>query len=136
FRRVLFRSYGWDVHVDFDRHAIAEKQSMIIPNDRRYYLRDISQHVRNYKKKVEEQSKIATKLYQIEGTKETIDDETTTQLLDETKEKFEQQLDPESKQLLNAWDEMKEKYAQDSMTFSVRDKEISVDLTSESLAGL
>jgi len=128
--------YGWDVHVDFDRHAIAEKQSMIIPNDRRYYLRDISQHVRNYKKKVEEQSKIATKLYQIEGTKETIDDETTTQLLDETKEKFEQQLDPESKQLLNAWDEMKEKYAQDSMTFSVRDKEISVDLTSESLAGL
>src|SRR5699024_1837506 len=29
-----------------------------------------------------------------------------------------------------------EKYAQDSMTISVRDKEISVDLTSESLAGL
>src|SRR5690625_5892303 len=35
---------GWDVHVDFDRHAIAEKQSMIIPNDRRYYLRRSEEH--------------------------------------------------------------------------------------------
>src|SRR5699024_3046839 len=59
---ALNERYNWNVDVNFKRHVISEKQSTIIPNDRRYYLREISQHVRNYHEQVEKQSDIARKM--------------------------------------------------------------------------
>ncbi len=45
-----------------------QKQDVIIPNDRRYYLREITDTVRGYHKKAEQQVELARKLYQLEGT--------------------------------------------------------------------
>ena len=45
---------------------------MIIPTDRRYYLREISETVRGYHKKAEEQADIARKLFQLEGAIEAV----------------------------------------------------------------
>ena len=45
---------------------------MIIPNDRRYYLREIAETVRNYHKKAEEQVNIARRLFQLEGAIEAV----------------------------------------------------------------
>lgn len=133
---TLNERYGWNETVDFKRHVIAEKQNTIIPNSRRYYLQEISQTVRNYHKKVKEQSNIARKLYQLTGAKKLIDNETTKQSLSESIKTYEAQLDPESRQLLESWDELKDAYEQDEMTFKVRDRDIHVELTTESLAGL
>ncbi len=49
-----------------------QKQDVIIPNDRRYYLREITDTVRNYHKKAAQQVELARKLYQLEGAIEAI----------------------------------------------------------------
>ena len=58
---------GTNWETSFSKDAIVEKQNVIIPNDRRYYLREISETVRNYHRKAEEQANIARKLFQLEG---------------------------------------------------------------------
>src|SRR5690625_7440637 len=51
-------------------------------------------------------------------------------------EQYEDKLTNESKKLLDSWDETKEAYAKEQMSFQVRDREITVDTVTESLAGL
>src|SRR5690625_1553158 len=106
---------------------------MIIPNERRYYLREISETVRDYHKKVEEQREVATKLYQLEGTKEILGEDADVSAIKQTIEQYEDKLTNESKKLLDSWDETKEAYAKEQMSFQVRDREITVDTVTESL---
>ena len=56
----------------FSKDAKVEKQNIIIPNSRRYYLREISETVRNYHKKAEEQVDFARRLFQLEGAIEAV----------------------------------------------------------------
>ncbi|WP_099160085.1 fused isobutyryl-CoA mutase/GTPase IcmF [Virgibacillus ndiopensis] len=133
---TLNEKYNWSDEIGFERNIIAEKQNMIITNERRHYLREIATHVRNYHQNAEKQSQIARKLYQLEGAKQTFEDDTVIRTIDEKIESYQEQLHPASKKLLISWDETKEKYSQETMTFSVRDKEIEMDIVTESLAGL
>jgi methylmalonyl-CoA mutase len=133
---TLNERYGWNEEVDFERHVLSEKQNQIITNERRHYLREIAEIIRNYNKSVEEQSEIARKLFQLQGTMETIEDEEVKELLQQTIDQYEKKLDPTSKELLDSWDETKERYSQDTLTFKVRNKEITTEITTESLSGL
>ncbi|WP_087973655.1 fused isobutyryl-CoA mutase/GTPase IcmF [Oceanobacillus rekensis] len=133
---TLNEKYSWDEKVDFDRTIISEKQNSIINNDRRHYLREIAAHIRNYHERAEKQSKIARQLYQLEGTRGVLEDPAVLEVIDQTIEVYRDQLDSESKKLLNTWDTLKESYRGDTMTFSVRDKEIEMDITTESLSGI
>src|SRR5699024_4228636 len=72
---TLNEKYDWDNEVDFERNVIAQKDNMIITNERRHYLREIATHVRNYHKYADQQSEVARKLYQLEGAKEILEDE-------------------------------------------------------------
>ncbi|WP_047983943.1 fused isobutyryl-CoA mutase/GTPase IcmF [Ornithinibacillus californiensis] len=132
----LNENYNWNEQVDFDRHAISEKQNLIITNERRHYLREISSHVRNYHKLAKEQSEIARSLYQLHGALQLVDDEGALAPLKTTCTTYEAKLSPQAKQLLESWDQTKESYTGDTITFKVRDKEIKMELTTESLAGL
>src|SRR5699024_5058254 len=80
-------------------------------------------------------SDVARKLYQLEGAKEVLDDE-QKELLDESIESYKEKLDSNSKKLLDSWDETKEKYAGEKMTYKVRDKEFNMEIVTESLSGL
>src|SRR5699024_2276745 len=133
---TLNEKYGWDETVDFERHKIAEKQNMIITNERRHYLREIAQHVRNYHDNTKRQSDIARKLYQLEGAKNILDDAESIETIDQKIQTYEEKLDPEAKKQLDGWDELKDKYSQDTMTFKIRNKDIEMDLTTESISGL
>src|SRR5699024_4196213 len=133
---TLNERYGWDEQVDFNRHAISQKQNLIIPNERRHYLREIAQHVRNYHKQTEKQSEIARKLYQLKGAKAVTQDEAVADALEQMIDAYEQKLDPQAKKLLHSRDDMQEKYAQDKVVYKVRDKDIEVDVKTETLAGL
>ena len=133
---ALNERYNWNVDVNFKRHVISEKQSTIIPNDRRYYLREISQHVRNYHEQVEKQSDIARKMYQLEGAKQAVEDEQAKEIIEQSIQSYDEQLDPKNKKLLDSWERTKEQYAQDTMSFVVRDREININITTESLSGL
>ncbi|MFB4169842.1 fused isobutyryl-CoA mutase/GTPase IcmF [Virgibacillus sp. JSM 102003] len=133
---TLNEKHDWNDEISFERNIIAEKQNMIITNERRHYLREISTHVRNYHQHAEKQSDIARKLFQLEGAKEAVEDESTKKVIDQTFDQYEEKLDPTAKKSLQAWDETKERYSQDKLTFSIRDKEIEMDITTETLAGL
>ncbi|WP_067728478.1 fused isobutyryl-CoA mutase/GTPase IcmF [Oceanobacillus damuensis] len=133
---TLNEKYSWNEEITFDRNIISEKQNSIITNDRRHYLREIAGHIRSYHQRVEKQSTIATKLYQLEGTKEVLEDAEVVQSIDQTIDQYQDQLEPVAKKLLHSWESLKESYSGDTITFTVRDKEIEMDITTESLAGL
>lgn len=133
---TLNERYDWNEEVDFERHVLSEKQNQIISSERRHYLREIASIIRNYNKKIEDQSDIARKLYQLQGTIDIIEDEEVKELLQTTMKQYEKQLDNQSRELLESWDETKEKYSGDTITFKVRDKEIVTEITTESLSGL
>ncbi|MCM3797818.1 methylmalonyl-CoA mutase family protein [Caldibacillus thermoamylovorans] len=129
---------GWST--TYSKKEIVEKHDIIIPNSRRYYLREIADSVRNYHKRVEEQVEYARKLFQIEGTIElTKGNETEGALIDSLeawKNKMADKLNDTSKKIIENWDQTKETYAKDRLVTIVRDKEITTELRTKSLSGL
>ena len=53
---------GSNWETSYEQFAKTQKQDIIIPNDRRYYLREINDTVRNYHKKSEQQVAFARRL--------------------------------------------------------------------------
>ncbi|NNU90077.1 MULTISPECIES: fused isobutyryl-CoA mutase/GTPase IcmF [Anoxybacillus] len=116
-----------------------EKQNVIIPNERRHYLREIADTIRQYHKRVNEQCEIARRVFQLEGAIETMNEryhEQALSALQEAKRSYEEKLTPESRKLLASWEDVKKKYAAKEFVTKVRDKEIVTPLTTKSLAGL
>ncbi len=116
-----------------------QKQNLIIPPDRRYYLREITDTVRNYHKTANEQVEIARRLFQVEGTLEELrnsaEHDELIQSLETMKQGLEEKLTPESKKILATWEEKKHQYAQDEFVTVIRGKEIRTKLTTKSLSG-
>ncbi|CAM3836544.1 fused isobutyryl-CoA mutase/GTPase IcmF [Mesobacillus zeae] len=129
---------GWST--SFSKEAKVEKQNVIIPNDRRYYLREISDTVRSYHQKAAEQAEAARRLFQIEGALEALNESgaegEASLALQKLKEQVEETLTPETKKILSGWLELKEKYAGDRFVTKIRDKEIVTELRTKSLSGL
>ncbi|MGE7875901.1 fused isobutyryl-CoA mutase/GTPase IcmF [Peribacillus muralis] len=129
---------GWSTA--FSKEADVYKQNVIIPNDRRYYLREISDTVRTYHKRSAEQVRIARRLFQLEGAidavKETDNNKEILGSLEELKKETAAKLSPESKKSLSGWSDLKEKYAGEQFVTRIRDKEIITKLKTKSLSGL
>ncbi|NMH73819.1 methylmalonyl-CoA mutase [Bacillus sp. RO2] len=120
-----------------------EKQNVIIPNDRRYYLREISETVRNYHKMAAEQVELARKLFQLDGAMEAAgtsaggsSSEELVAALAELRREYEEKLTSDSRKILAGWEEKKEKYSGDQFVTKIRDKEIITKLTTKTLSGL
>ncbi|MBA2877087.1 methylmalonyl-CoA mutase [Anoxybacillus kamchatkensis] len=116
-----------------------EKQNVIIPNERRHYLREIADTIRQYHKRVNEQCDIARRVFQLEGAIETMNerhDEQALAALQEAKRAYEEKLTPESRKLLASWEDVKKKYSAEQFVTKVREKEIVTPLKTKSLAGL
>ncbi|MBA4494033.1 fused isobutyryl-CoA mutase/GTPase IcmF [Paenactinomyces guangxiensis] len=111
----------------------------IIPPERTYYLRDISNTVRKYHEESKQQAEVASQLYQIRGTRQLLDqagnDQTLTVQLDEVEQKTVEKLTPENKRMLEEWPKIAEKYRGDTFVTRIRDKEISTPLYTETLSG-
>lgn len=120
----------------FSKNAVVEKQNVIIPTDRRYYLREISEAVRGYHRKAEEQANIARKLFQLEGAMEAVQDPSVIAALEAIKVETEAKLTPESKKILDSWENTKKAYSGDKFITRIRDKEIITVLRTKSLSGL
>ena len=117
-----------------------EKQNVIIPPERRYYLREISETVRNYHHHAEKQADLATKLFQVKGALEALEEheknEEVVTSLQALREKLDQKLAQDSKELLANWSSLREQYLQNELTTVVRNKEIVTKLRTTSLSGL
>ncbi|MEV5116060.1 fused isobutyryl-CoA mutase/GTPase IcmF [Peribacillus frigoritolerans] len=124
----------------FSKEADVYKQNVIIPTDRRYYLREISDTVRLYHKRAAEQVRIARRLFQLEGAidavKENDNNGDMVASLEKLKKETASNLSPESKKILSGWMDLKEKYAGEQFVTKVRDKEIVTKLKTKSLSGL
>ncbi|WP_430482610.1 fused isobutyryl-CoA mutase/GTPase IcmF [Rossellomorea marisflavi] len=126
---------GWET--GFSKNVDVEKQNVIIPNDRRYYLREIAETVRNYHRKAEEQSDLARRLFQLEGAIEAVGEQgDVTASLSTLKDEVEKKLTEQSKEILGGWENLKETYSKDSFVTKVRDREIVTELKTKSLSGL
>lgn len=108
------------------------KTVSIIPPRRVRYLSEISDNNRNYDKWVKEQAAIASKLYQLNGAKELLNDNAE---LNKALEETSAQLDAYCKKLIGDWKNVQQKYSGDYFEYKVRDKVIRQNLISKTLSG-
>src|SRR5699024_2204285 len=95
----------------------------------------ISMTVRNYHEQVANQVTYARDLYHLENSKRLLGDDYTNVIEKEYKA-IKRKITNETEDKLIQWDKQKEKYEADTFSFYVRDKEITIDLTTKSLSGL
>ncbi|HNU88418.1 MAG TPA: methylmalonyl-CoA mutase family protein, partial [Ferruginibacter sp.] len=131
---------GVKFHGDIEHHTHIKdtvSQSTIIPPKRVRYLAEIAETISAYDSWVIEQSVIATKLYQLEGTLAAVSTLSTVAKdeLNKIKNSLEEQLHPECKKLIQSWPETLERYKKEFYEFKVRDKIIRQPLTYKSLSG-
>ncbi|TCJ14108.1 methylmalonyl-CoA mutase [Flaviaesturariibacter flavus] len=109
-------------------------KSQIIPPARVRYLSEISENNRSYDNWVDEQCAIASQLYKITGI---IGEKEVSAIpeLQQLKARYEEQLHPECKKLVQQWPEVQKKYEADYFEYQVRDKVIRQDLITKSLSG-
>lgn len=131
---------GSDWLTSYEEFAKTQKQNVIIPNDRRYYLRELTDTVRGYHAKSEQQVEFARRMFQLEGAlqavKESGEEEALVQSLESLLDGVKNELSAESKRILENWEALKEAYSGDEFVTKVRDKEIRTILRTESLSGL
>jgi methylmalonyl-CoA mutase len=113
-------------------------KSQIIPPKRVRYLSEISDEVRNYNRLTEEQSGIASKLYQLHGARAILRSANNQNALNAVEEQiahFDKQLYPLCKKLINEWEETKGNYQKEFFEYHVREKLIQQPLYTQSLSG-
>jgi len=132
----LNEKFNWDETTPYDENSLSEERKTIIENDRIHYLREISSTVKSYHENGRKQSEIARKLFQIDGVQKMLDDEKSIDTVEQLHGQMISKLEVANKKLLDQWDEVKQQYEQEKMSFFVRDKEIKMDLTTTSLSGL
>ncbi|MGH8482533.1 MAG: cobalamin-dependent protein, partial [Nevskiaceae bacterium] len=126
------------------------KASAIVPGARVRYLAEISETVRGYKQRAEEQAQIAREKQHLETAanllspvgaahgrdrKESRPRGAPTKDIEALIQAREAQLDPHARALLGGWPKLKAAYTGDKHTYRVRDKDVTVDLTRTSLSG-
>jgi len=116
-------------------------KTIIIPPDRIRYLSDISEAVRGYHRKTEEQAEAVRRVWHLEETAKALTGDglegNYSALLTRLKEEVaraKETLEEETTDLLARWEETKKTYASDELVYHVRDKEIRIPLYTESLA--
>jgi methylmalonyl-CoA mutase len=131
----------------------------IVPQNRTRYLSEIVREIEDYKEFVQEQCEIATKMYQLKGAIEVLnqtgqektkqvdiyfykqlsvgDNQFTsfgvTELLKQY-QLLESKLHPDSKNILESWDKKVSSYKDKNFSYKVRDKEIVVSNYTKSLS--
>lgn len=120
--------------------AEIKQPTFIIPPARVRYLSEITEINREYDKWVVRQKEIAQQLYGISKTLEVMDKESIDEvhasrlMLEELREKLERRMDSRAIEWLKAWPEKSQKYKEEYFSFLVRDREIKVKTSSESLS--
>lgn len=107
-------------------------KSQIIPPARVRYLAEITETIAEYGKWVDEQCKLATQLYQVEGVIAMAPEQASA--LADIKAHLEKAIHPECMKLIKDWPALVAKYKSEFYEFKVRDKVIKLPLYTESLS--
>lgn len=125
--------------VEHVTHRDTISKSLIIPPARVRYLSEIADTVKDYNQLVEEQAAIASKIYQLQGAKQTLAAaKVPSSVIDELDKQIQHLTElqtPVAKKLIAHWPEKIKAYQQDFYEYKVRDKVIRQPLFSTSLSG-
>jgi len=118
---------------------ISSSKTIIIPPERTRYLSEISETIRAYHAKTKKQANTLRNIWHLHKSAGFINtqDANTDQLIAMLKaeaNKYDQQLAPETKTLIQEWPTIRESYSGEYFVYRVRDREIKVPLFTESLA--
>ncbi|WP_338471063.1 methylmalonyl-CoA mutase family protein [Niallia sp. XMNu-256] len=140
---MMNKKLGLDWKSHFTKKEEVTRQPTIIPNKRQNYLREIVQTIRTYHQKVDEQTELARRLFRIEGAITEVNEDGDENVkgnivtyLEYLKKQILEQLSPESIKILQEWNNVKDRYANETFVTKIRDKEIATPLKTKSLSGL
>ena len=138
---LLLKKIETKTKVTFGEYHFAETAKVgqaVIPASRVRYLSEISENNRNYDQLVKDQSAIATKLYQLNGSLQVLKEKADQNILVALQKQIDfytEQLTPISKKLITNWPEKIKAYQEEFYGYKVRDKIIKQSLTVTSLSG-
>lgn len=142
--RLLLKKIEEKTSVQYGEFNFAETAKVsqaVIPASRVRYLSEIAENNRQYDQLVTEQSAIASRLYQLNGTLDTFtssSDKAQSDLVPFIKQQIEklmEQLTPVSRKLVQGWADKKKEYNKDYYEYTVRDKVIRQPMFTNSLSG-
>jgi len=118
-----------------ESHFYSSKVNQIIPPERVRYLSEISECIREYNLKAEEQSTIASKINALNLTFQLLEkNSTSVKEITELIAGWKKKLSSENIELLSFWKEKSEAYQKDVFVFNVRGKDISIEAFTETLS--
>ena len=116
--------------------TVSSLSTALVPGSRVRYLAEIADTVRSYKARAEAQATVAREHQQLRATARMLDKAGQDGgALDELIADRHDHLSAESKRLLRDWPDTVEQYSGSEFSYTVRDKDIRVPLTRESLSG-
>ncbi len=136
----LVEKTGAELQSSFEVTDEMSEKIYIIPPNRTRYLSEISEENRKYNQWVDDQKNIAQELYGLDKSIDAVANsslsakEETTGQLKELYESKELNLDPRNKKIIDEWIDFRSGYEADEFIYKVRDKEIKVKTTTESLS--
>jgi isobutyryl-CoA mutase len=119
---------------------ISTSKSVIIPPVRVRYLSEISESIRIYRRKTEAQADAVRKTWHLKESVRVLTGESsdgTPVLIDRLKaeiEKADSLVEPQTRDILDEWNEIEKTYNQNELIYRVRGREIRVPLFAESLS--
>jgi len=129
---------NWNANVE--TNGVSIQKNEIISSERRYHLQEIVKTIKDHRKYIEEQVEYARKLFQLEGSIQTIEElgggPDFKHTLHSYKNQIEKELSKESIDILGNWEALKQKYNQPEWKTTNKSKEIVIKLKTESLSGL
>lgn len=132
---LIAEKTGSDLKSSFSSSDEMSEKIFIIPPKRTRYLSEITETIRAYNQKVEDQKEVAQKLYGLEKSAEVLKDEKEAlAAIDRAKATLKLDMDPYNLKVLEDWAGKKANYEGEFFTYEVRGKEIKVETTSESLS--
>ena len=148
---------GNEFQSDLEIESGESEKIYVIPPARTRYLSEISEVIREYNSRAVHQAGIAQKLFalfktvehlsgkkpvleqggiKVEGIDSTGKEELIGQLVDEFRGLFQKELASDNWLMLREWPDLASRYKADKFIYGVRDKEITIDTTTESLSHL
>lgn len=127
--------------IEHQVHKDTVSKSLIIPPARVRYLSEIADTIRNYNNEVKEQSDLASKAYQLQGSLQLLKEnkaagnEQIIRQLENLLNSYLEKLNPVSRKLIQNWPEKQKAYQADYYEYAVRDKTIRQPMFSMSLSG-
>jgi len=138
---LLLKKIDAKTNTSFGKYHFAETAKVsqaVIPPNRVRYLSEIAENNRSYDQLVQEQSAIASKLYQLNGSLETLKESADKSLLEIIQKQinfYTEQLTPVARKLITNWPNKTAQYQKDFYEYKVRDKVIKQEMFSKSLSG-